>query len=119
MEIASQNSVDIIKKFLIKKSKTVKEDSNISPKFDNIYTPRCKQSPKLARLYRPNQQYPRDIELIVYKCRQYGVKSKFLPRLTITNRFPKKLMKDLNISFVIYAAKYQIAIIRSCKHNFE
>ena len=60
-----------------------------------------------------------DIQHIVYKSRQYGVKSKFLSRLTSTNRLPEKLMKDLNISFVICAAKYQITIIKSCKHNAE
>lgn len=38
-----------------------------------------------------------DIQHIVYKSRQYGVKSKFLSRLTITNKLPENLMKDLNI----------------------
>ena len=35
---------------------------------------------------------------MIYKCRQYGVKNIFLSRLTITNRLPEHLIKDLNIS---------------------
>ena len=40
----------------------------------------------------------RNIEQIVYKCRQYGVKNIFLSGLVITNRLPEQLMKEFNKS---------------------
>ena len=40
----------------------------------------------------------RNIEQIVYKCRQYGVKNIFLSGLVITNRLPEQLMKGFNKS---------------------
>ena len=39
-----------------------------------------------------------NIERIVYKCRQYGVKNVFLSGLTITNRLPEQLIKGFNMS---------------------
>ena len=39
-----------------------------------------------------------NIEHIVYKYRQYGVKNVFFSRLTITNRLPKRLIKEFNMS---------------------
>ena len=39
-----------------------------------------------------------NIEHIVYKCRQYGVKVIFLSGLTITNRLPEQLIKEFNMS---------------------
>ena len=38
-----------------------------------------------------------NIEHIVYKCRQFDLKN-ILSRLTITNRLPEELIKDLNFS---------------------
>ena len=40
----------------------------------------------------------RNIEQIVYKCRQYSVKNIFLSGLVITNRLPEQLMKEFNKS---------------------
>ena len=39
-----------------------------------------------------------EIEHIVYKCRQYGVKNVFLSGLKITNRLPEQLVKEFNMS---------------------
>ena len=84
MEIASQNSVDIIKTFLIKKSKTVKEDSNISPKFDNIIQLGVNNLLNCEGDIDQINKIFRNIEHRVYKCRQYGVKNVFLSGLINT-----------------------------------
>ena len=39
-----------------------------------------------------------NIEHIVYKCRQFDLQNIFLFWLTITNRLPKQLIKEFNIS---------------------
>ena len=84
MEIASQNSVDIIKTFLIKKSKTVKEDSNISPKFDNIIQLGVNNLLNCEGDIDQINKIFRNIEHRVYKCRQHGVKNVFLSGLINT-----------------------------------
>ena len=57
----------------------------------------------------------RNIKHMVYKCRQYGGPTRvFLSGLTLTNRLPGQLIKDLKIlifRFVIYAAEHQIVIV--------
>ena len=40
----------------------------------------------------------RNIEHIVYKCRQYGVKNIFLSGLPITYRLPEQLIKEFDMS---------------------
>ena len=40
----------------------------------------------------------RNIEHVVYKCRQYGVKNVFLSGLTIANRLSEQLIKEFNMS---------------------
>ena len=44
----------------------------------------------------------RNMEHIVCKCRQYGVKNIFSSGLTIMNRLPEQLIKDFDISISIF-----------------
>ena len=116
--IASQTSVDIIKIFLIKKSKIINKarfkyfPCALSRDILHYVNPTLEESEFDVAIIHIGindllncgsnidqiNNILRNTEHIVYKCRQYGVKIIFLSGLTITNRLPEQLIKEFNMS---------------------